>query len=113
MTLEYLRKGSIGAHLQVFIPEEDNPNTSVPEDLSGLDVMNIEVRSPSGTIKTFAASFVTDGTDGLIEYVTVADTDLDEVGTWKIQAFIGWTGGFNGYVDYGSFAVKKNLEDIT
>jgi hypothetical protein len=112
MTLEYLRKGALGAHLQVFVPEEDNADTSVPEDLSGLDTKTIEIRSPSGVIKTFTAAFVTDGTDGLIEYVTDDEADLDEVGSWKIQAFIGWTGGYNGYVDYGSFAVKKNLEDI-
>ena len=54
-----------------------------------------------------AASFVTDGIDGKIEYTTVAD-DLDQVGMWRLQGEVTFpTGAFPS--DKSEFQVMGNL----
>tara|TARA_Y100000310_G_scaffold212376_1_gene213213 strand:+ start:2392 stop:2703 length:312 start_codon:yes stop_codon:yes gene_type:complete len=57
-------------------------------DVSGATTMQIKVKNPSGTLKTWTASFTSDGQDGQIEYATTAASDLDEAGVWAIQARI-------------------------
>lgn len=49
-----------------------------------------------------------DGSDGLIEALTLLDTDLDEKGTYMIQAEIEDT-GIDGFTQVGSFTVGANL----
>lgn len=64
---------------------------TITQDGVALDISSatatkdILLKKPSGTLLTKGASFTTDGTDGKLEYVTVAD-DVDESGEWKVQA---------------------------
>lgn len=54
-------------------------------NISGATSKNIYFQKPDGTVVTETASFTTDGTDGLIQYATLA-ADLDQVGLWNYQA---------------------------
>ncbi len=76
-------------------------------DVSSATTKELTFKSPSGVSATKSAVLFTDGSDGKIKYTTV-DGDLDEVGTWRIQAKIGIGGGvFRS--DVGSFKVYENL----
>lgn len=76
-------------------------------DLSVATSLQIIFKSPSGISYTKAASFYTNGSDGKIVYITI-DGDLNEVGTWSIQAKITIpTGTFRSGV--GTFKVYENL----
>jgi hypothetical protein len=81
--------------------------TSVALDLSTASSLQVILKSPSGVSYTKTASFYTNGTDGKIVYVTI-NNDLNEVGTWSIQAKITIpTGTFRS--DIGTFKVYENL----
>lgn len=56
-------------------------------DVSGATVKQIKFRSPSGTEYTKSAVFATDGSDGVVQFLSVADFP-DEVGTWEYEAYI-------------------------
>ncbi len=49
-----------------------------------------------------------DGSDGLIEAATLLATDLDEAGTYQVQADIDDT-GIDGFTQSGTFTVGANL----
>lgn len=58
-------------------------NTGVT--LTGYDVY-IKFKRPDGTTGVWTAAVC--GTNAqVVEYTTTADTDLDQSGTWKLQAF--------------------------
>ena len=67
----------------------------------------ITFRKPDGTCFSKTASNFTDGTDGIIHYITESG-DLDTTGTWKLQAFIDF-GATEFYSDIHSFRVHKNI----
>ena len=76
-------------------------------DVSAATTKEIIFRSPAGVKKVKAASFKTDGTDGIIQYTTVAD-DLDEEGRWGIQGHIVLSSG-DWNTDLDEFLVHRNL----
>ena len=96
--------GDIGTTFRLTIVDCDD----VAIDISSATVKNIIFKKPSGTSVTQDGVFYTDGTDGILEYVTIAD-DLDTAGeTWKIQAFVTLnTGTWSS--DIGTFTVYDNL----
>jgi hypothetical protein len=63
----------------------------VPPGFASATVKTIKWKKPSGAVESRTASFVTDGSDGKIRYLTVAG-DLDEIGTWEYQAYIELAG---------------------
>jgi len=64
-------------------------------------------KKPSGASVTQTASFTDDGSDGQISYTTV-DGDLDEIGTWKIQAeIVAPNGTWRSVIK--SFKVYRNI----
>jgi hypothetical protein len=67
----------------------------------------ISIRKPNGTKTDYAASLLTDGTDGVIYYTTVSG-DLDITGTYKIQATVQTSQGVY-HSSVGSFRVKCNI----
>ncbi len=94
--------GDIGTSFRATIKEDD---TAV--DISTATTKQLIFEKPDGTIITRTASFVTDGTDGVIEYLSIAG-DLDIGGDWRIQAYIimsGWT----GRTDIVEFKIYDNL----
>ncbi len=81
--------------------------TAAVLDVSGASTIELIFKSPSGASTTQSATLYTDGTDGKITYTTV-DGDLNEVGTWRIQAKVV-VGGGTFRSDVGTFKVYENL----
>lgn len=67
----------------------------------------IHFRKPDGTCLEKTANNFTDGTDGIITYITQSG-DLDTVGMWKLQAYIDF-GSTEFYSDLHFFRVHKNI----
>ena len=103
---EEVHFGDIGTIFRATINDCVNGVQS-PIDLSTVTTLQLIFKSPSGVVKTKTAVFTTDGTDGQIQYVTIAD-DLDEVGNWKLQAYIVLPSG-SWRSDIGTFRVYENL----
>ncbi len=79
--------------------------------LSGLDgatAKSILFEKPDGTTVEKTAAFKTDGLDGIIQYITLAN-DLDQEGNWKIQARVVLADG-SWSSDIGKFKVYPNLD---
>ena len=81
-TKEELHVGDIGTSFELTIRKaHDNK----PLDISGATVKRILFQQPDGTIETKTASFVTNGRDGKIKYVTESG-DIDQVGQLQYRA---------------------------
>ena len=81
--------------------------TSTILDISTASSLSLVFKSPSGASNTKPATLYTDGTDGKIYYTTV-DGDLNQVGTWRIQAIVNIGGGIYRS-DVGTFKVFENI----
>lgn len=94
--------GDIGTIFRVTIKDGDSI-----VDVSNVDSKVIYLQKPDGTNLAKTASFYTNGTDGIIQYVS-QDGDLDQGGTWQIQAKIDFgTDIFNTSIE--KFKVLRNL----
>lgn len=54
-------------------------------DISSVTAMVLWMRAPDGSARPVVPSLVTNGLDGLLQYVTSA-VDLSEAGLWQLQA---------------------------
>lgn len=96
----------IGTVLRVQIVDEDG----TPIDISAATVKEILLLKPdkrTSLLKT--ATFTTDGTDGMMEYVTV-DGDLDKLRVWQIQGRVTTPLG-KWSSKKGTFCVLPNIPD--
>ena len=76
-------------------------------DVSTATTQEIVFRKPDGTVETKTSTFTNTGTDGKIEYTTVAG-DLDVAGRWTIQGHVILpTGDFRSAI--GEFHVRENV----
>lgn len=73
--------GDIGVAIRFLVRNDDG----TVKDISAATAQTLKLLAPDGTTQTFVSSFVTDGTDGLVEYVTVLATDLHVDGKWYAQ----------------------------
>lgn len=108
---EEVHLGDIGTIFRATIndctTDANGDCVQTPIDLSPATTLQLIFKSPSGVVKTKTAGFTTDGTDGQIQYTTIAD-DLDEIGDWLLQAYIVLpTGSWRS--DIGTFKVFENL----
>ena len=87
MAANELRVGDIGTAIKCTIKDD---TTSV--NLVGCEVAQLIFTKPDGTSVTRDASFFTDGSDGVIQFVTTSGF-LDQVGTWQIEGYIEMGGG--------------------
>ena len=99
----YVHNGDIGTVFELTIVDTDD--TAV--DVSTAAVKYIYFQDPTGTRMRKTATFTTDGTDGKIEYVTIAG-DIDEVGTWQVQGYVETSLG-KFYTEKMSFQVLSTL----
>lgn len=63
-------------------------------DISSATTKQFDFKKKDGTTFTVDVEFETDGTDGVLEYVTEAD-DIDQVGKWSVQPYLempNWQG---------------------
>lgn len=79
-------------------------------DISTATVWKIKFKKPSGVVVTKDAVFTTDGSDGLIQYVTEAGAAniLDEAGEWEIQGYIEMP-SWKGHSETIKALVRDNL----
>ena len=98
-----IHKNDIGTVFRLTLKD----NGSAVDISSASATKDIIFKKPSGLIVTQGASFTSDGTDGKIQYASVAG-DLDEVGHWEMQASVVITAGtFKSEIE--GFQVKRNL----
>ena len=82
-----LQKNAIGTIIRRTV-KEDN----VVVNLASSSVRQLKFRKPNGAVIIKTAVFTTDGVNGQLEYVTVAN-DLDQVGTWHGQVYLEFSNG--------------------
>ena len=99
----YAHNGDIGTVFELTIKDTDEAVI----DVSTAAVKYIYFQDPTGTRMRKTATFTTDGTDGKIEYVTIAG-DIDEVGTWQVQGYVETSLG-KFYTEKMSFQVLSTL----
>lgn len=83
MTQAWPQRGAVGVNIQLTIRDEND----AIKDISTATTKEIILEKPNGSTVTKTASFVTNGGDGKIHYVTLAN-DLDQASLWKVQAHI-------------------------
>lgn len=94
--------GDIGTVFEITITD-----CTAAVDISTATDMSVVFRKPDGTVVENEASFLTDGEDGKLIYTTIAG-DIDQKGTWKIQAKVVMpSGSWSSNID--SFKVYENL----
>lgn len=92
-----------GTTFEITVTED-----GVALDVSTSSVKQIRFRMPDNSVLTKTALFKTDGTDGIIKYTTVAG-DIDQVGTWGIQAYVEiGSGKWSSQIE--RFEVLKKIE---
>ena len=75
--------GDIGTIIKATITDQDGAAL----DVSGASTLQLLFLKPNGILVTQTATMTGDGTDGVIQYVTIAD-DLDVPGVWKSQGLV-------------------------
>lgn len=85
MSLDLIVSGDFG---QVIVLTCIDIDTGEAADISGYTTsQEMILTDPDGADSTKSASFVTDGSDGQIQYTTQSG-DIDQSGIWYIQAVI-------------------------
>lgn len=97
-----IHKGDIGTKFIITLMDDE-----VIEDISSATTKQIIFQKHSNTDIIKDAIFETDGTDGKIYYISI-DGDLDETGTWTIQAKITMPSGAWSS-STSTFTVHSNL----
>lgn len=95
--------GNIGTHFRLEILDQDD----LPVDVSTNTLLEIRFKKTDRTTILKTAVIVTDGTDGLIEYVSIL-SDLDQRGAWFLQGHIIIPDG-EFFTDLVPFFVKGNI----
>ena len=107
MSKKEIHLGDIGTVIEVEVKTINSSGEEVILNVSSATTKQILFTPPKGVKKTKTAEFLTDGTDGILTYTTVAD-DLDEVGTWDAQPHVVLSSGtWSGSIE--RFEVYPNL----
>jgi hypothetical protein len=102
----YAQLNNIGTILRLDISKLSD---DTDWDVSTATTKEIFLKSDGGTVGTFTAENVTDGTDGQIQYETVDTADLSEIGRWMIQGHCIFPDGKNLRTRPAYFKVIANL----
>jgi hypothetical protein len=94
-----LRQNDSGAILRLTVQEG-----GVPIDVSAA-TCTIVLMPPQGQHREKPAAYLTDGTDGIIEYQLLSG-DLNQAGAWYMQAHVVFATG----QDFRSARVRLNVE---
>jgi hypothetical protein len=98
-----MQVGDIGVLIEIQVVDE----SGTARDITGATGLSVYLLSPSQVRKQFAGS-LTDAAAGRFGYLTVAASDIDEVGSWLVQG--GYTlGGQVVRTAVSSFHVGRNL----
>jgi len=103
MAANEIHVSDIGTVFEVTLMDD-----TVVVDISTATAMEIVFVKPDKTKVVNTAVFTTDGVDGKMQYVIALDTELDQVGNWKIQGIVTMpTGKWSSDID--KFKVYGNL----
>ena len=106
MSANEIHVGDIGTVFEVTIMDG-----AVAVDISTATTKALLLQKPSGAVVSKAASFKTNGIDGVLKYTTVAG-DLDVSGTWSMQVLVVLPTG-TWHSDTQTFVVYRNHEVST
>lgn len=76
--------GDVATALQATIRNQDGNII----DVSSATVLQLKFIKPNRSVVTKTASLYTDGTDGIIQYITADENDFDQAGIWNIQGYV-------------------------
>ena len=107
--IEQVQLGVIGHTLEIEVQRMDADGNLAARDISGQTALAIIATPPIGSKKTFTASLTNTGSDGKLDYVTAASSDLDESGLWKLQGHITEGGSPITKTEVGFLRVIDNL----
>lgn len=107
MASDEIHVGDIGTVFELEVKDTDLNGNEVIVDISTATAMTIYFEKSDQTVLTKTAVHSTDGTDGLMRYVTIAD-DLDMSGGWKVQGKVTLPTG-TWSTDIHKFKVYPNL----
>ena len=89
----------LGVSLQILCTEND-----LFVDISAAPTQEIILKKPDGTEVAKSAAFLTDGTDGIVAYSTLAG-DIDQIGIWNYRAKITFNATQVYYSEWAEFTV--------
>ena len=98
-------ENSVGVTIEYQVLEDDG---ITPRDISTATVHQLIFKKPDRTLVTHEAVFSTDGTDGLLNIVTV-DGDLAPGGVFQVSARLELP-TFEGYTQVAIFDVSNALK---
>jgi len=109
-----LHVGDIGSTLRILVLDG-----IVPFDISSATKKDFVLKPPIGAKKTIATIVFTqppdgagDGSDGLLDWLTMVVGDLDEAGSWEVQVDLDVPAAvppWIGMTEVVRFKVAKNL----
>ena len=102
MPANEIHVGDVNTQLTVTV--KDGTSTV---NISSATAKYLVLKKPDGTTLQKNTSFVTDGTDGQMQYTTVSG-DITSCGTWKMQGNVELGGG-KFRTDIISFKVLRNI----
>lgn len=98
-----IHQNDIGIIFRITILDQ----SSIVADISAASTKDIKFLKPDGRLLTKLGSFVTNGTDGRIQCVSIAN-DLDICGIYRMEAYIIQSGNFFN-TDVVNFKVHGNI----
>ena len=96
--------GDVGTSFRAVIKDENDEIV----DVSGATTKTITFKKPDGTLLVKDAELYTDGTDGIIEYIS-EENDLDDCGNWRLQGRVVFASG-HWKSSIHDFKVEANLD---
>jgi len=105
--IEQSHVNDIGTRFRVTVNDTDSTGGTTVANISTASTKTFIFGRPDGSTFNKTAVFVTDGSDGLLEYATV-DGDLNVAGTWSLQVYVVTSAGSH-YSNIGNFKVFDNL----
>lgn len=98
-----VRLNDVGTIFRVRILED-----TTPVDLTASTDKHIIFTKPDGTQVTQEADFYTNGSDGYIQYTTIAG-DINQTGLWNLQGYVQFTNQ-SWHTSIDSFLVEDGTE---
>jgi hypothetical protein len=102
VVIQHVQQNDAGLAYTVTINDANGPF-----DVSRASLVQYLFQKPDGSMLTVNASFVNDGTDGQVVYIT-GPSDFDQPGTWSHQVYIV-IGSSHKYSNTTRFKVYPNL----
>lgn len=83
MISTFIHKGDVGTIFRLIVRDEND----LIIDLDSAAIKYIYFQKPTGVKVQKPASFLTDGSDGILQYITQSG-DIDMPGLWFVQGYV-------------------------